>query len=73
MSGETTIVGVPHKIAVLDYRLADSLLALGTPPYAMTTYLGDKKLPYIDGKPLDSAVPLGDTPTWRRCCSRDRT
>lgn len=62
LSGETTIVGVPHKIAVLDYRLADSLLALGVKPYAMTTYLGDKNLPYIDGKPLDAALPLGDTP-----------
>lgn len=62
LSGETTIVGVPQKIAVLDYRLADSLLALGVKPYAMTTYLGDKNLPYIDGKPLDAAIPLGDTP-----------
>jgi iron complex transport system substrate-binding protein len=61
LSGETTIVGTPTKIAVLDYRLADSLVALGIKPYAMTTYLGNTNLPYLDGKPLADAIPLGDT------------
>lgn len=60
LAGETTIQGTPNKIAVLDYRLADSLLALGVTPYAMTTYLGETKLPYIDGTPLEDAIPLGD-------------
>ncbi|WP_185923336.1 ABC transporter substrate-binding protein [Brevibacillus brevis] len=34
-SGKTTIKGEPKKIAVLDYRLADSRYALGIKPYAM--------------------------------------
>ncbi|NRS50792.1 ABC transporter substrate-binding protein [Brevibacillus sp. HB2.2] len=34
-SGKTTIKGEAKKIAVLDYRLADSLYALGIKPYAM--------------------------------------
>jgi iron complex transport system substrate-binding protein len=61
LGGETTIVGNPQKIAVLDYRLADTLLAVGVKPYAMTTYLGETNLPYIDGKPLSGVIPLGDT------------
>lgn len=61
LSGETTIIGTPQKIAVLDYRLADTLVALGITPHAMTTYLGDVNLPYLDGKPLSKAIPLGDT------------
>ncbi|MDF2958324.1 MAG: hypothetical protein K0S39_59 [Paenibacillus sp.] len=60
-AGETTLTGTPQKIAVLDYRLADSLLALGLKPIAMTTYLGEINLPYIDGKPLQGTIPLGDT------------
>lgn len=62
LSGETTIVGTPRKIAVLDYRLADSLVALGVKPYAMTTYMGTTSLPYLDGNPLAETIPLGDTP-----------
>jgi len=60
--GTTTIVGEPDKIAVLDYRLADTLLALGITPYAMGTYLGGLELPYVDGDPFAGAIPLGDTP-----------
>jgi iron complex transport system substrate-binding protein len=61
MAGETTIVGTPQKIAVLDYRLADSLLAVGVKPYASTTYLGTINLPYLDSKQLEGTIPLGDT------------
>jgi len=62
MVGETTIEGEPEKIAVLDYRLADSLLALGITPYAMTSYLGDTNIEYIDGNPLKDAINLGEEP-----------
>jgi iron complex transport system substrate-binding protein len=62
LAGETTITGTPQKIAVLDYRLADSLHALGVKPHAMTTYLGSTALPYIEGSPFSQAIPLGDTP-----------
>ncbi|WP_248926165.1 ABC transporter substrate-binding protein [Paenibacillus hamazuiensis] len=62
LGGETTIEGTPQKIAVLDYRLADSLLALGIKPYAMTTFLGSTELPYVDGNSLSNVIPLGDTP-----------
>ncbi|HEY2491790.1 MAG TPA: ABC transporter substrate-binding protein [Paenibacillus sp.] len=48
------------KIAVLDYRLADSMLALGMKPYAMTSYLGETDLEYMDGKPLPGVINLGD-------------
>lgn len=61
LKGETRIVGTPRKIAVLDYRLADTLVALGVKPHAMTTYLGDVNLPYLDGRPLAETIPLGDT------------
>lgn len=60
LRGETTIIGEPSKIAVLDYRLADSMIALGTKPYAMTTYLGNTDLEYMEGNPLDGVVGLGD-------------
>lgn len=59
--GETEITGVPKKAAVLDYRLADSLIALGVKPYAMTTFLGGTQLPWIDGNPTEGVVSLGDT------------
>jgi len=62
MAGETSIPSLPKKIAVLDYRLADSLLALGIKPYAMTSYLGETDLPYLEGKPLEGVINLGDTP-----------
>ncbi|MCA0756929.1 ABC transporter substrate-binding protein [Paenibacillus sp. N4] len=58
--GKTTITGEPQKIAVLDYRLADTLLALGIKPYAMATYMGKTDLPYIDGEQLADVIPLGD-------------
>ncbi|WP_078577768.1 ABC transporter substrate-binding protein [Salipaludibacillus agaradhaerens] len=58
--GETTIVGTPEKIAVLDYRLADTLIALDIRPHAMTTYLGETNLPYIENTSLEGIVPLGD-------------
>ncbi|MEW9673092.1 hypothetical protein [Ammoniphilus sp. 3BR4] len=62
MAGETTIEGEPQKIAVLDYRLADSLLALGITPYAMTSYMGGTNIEYIDGNPLKDAKNLGEEP-----------
>ncbi|QYR21277.1 iron-siderophore ABC transporter substrate-binding protein [Paenibacillus sp. sptzw28] len=62
LAGETTIEGEPQKIAVLDYRLADSLLALGIKPYAMTSYMGETKIEYIDGDPLKGVKNLGDQP-----------
>ncbi|WP_159887275.1 ABC transporter substrate-binding protein [Paenibacillus puerhi] len=60
LKGETTIEGEPSKIAVLDYRLADSMLALGAKPYAMTTYLGSTDTEYLEGKPLEGVKNLGD-------------
>ncbi|MDO3410263.1 ABC transporter substrate-binding protein [Saccharibacillus sp. CPCC 101409] len=60
LGGETTITGTPQRIAVLDYRLADSLSALGLKPYAMNTYLGDTQLPYMDADALAGVQPLGD-------------
>ncbi|GAA3412554.1 ABC transporter substrate-binding protein [Paenibacillus hodogayensis] len=60
LKGETTLVGEPSKIAVLDYRLADSMLALGMKPYAMTTYVGSIDLEYVEGKPLEGVKKLGD-------------
>ncbi|MDQ0243190.1 iron complex transport system substrate-binding protein [Bacillus fengqiuensis] len=62
LQGETTIDGEPKKIAVLDYRLADSLLALGIKPYAMTSYMGETNLEYLDGNPLKDVKNLGDEP-----------
>ena len=62
LQGETTIEGEPKKIAVLDYRLADSLLALGITPYAMTSYMGETNLEYLDGEPLKDVNNLGDEP-----------
>ncbi|MFS0724972.1 ABC transporter substrate-binding protein [Paenibacillus sp. 1P07SE] len=59
--GMTTIVGEPQNIAVLDYRLSDTLLALGIMPHAMGTYRGSTDLPYIDGEPFADVIPLGDT------------
>ncbi|WP_028612665.1 ABC transporter substrate-binding protein [Paenibacillus harenae] len=59
--GQTVLEDEPKKIAVLDYRLADTLLALGIIPHAMGTYLGETDLPYIDGSPLAKVVPLGDS------------
>lgn len=62
LSGETTIEGEPKKIAVLDYRLADSLLALGIKPYAMTSYMGKTELEYMNGSLFEGVVNLGDEP-----------
>jgi iron complex transport system substrate-binding protein len=60
LNGETPIIGEPSKLAVLDYRLADSMLALGMKPYAMNSYLGDVNLEYVDGNPLEGVKNLGD-------------
>lgn len=61
-AGQTTITGEPQKIAALDYRLADQLLALGIKPYASATYMGSLELPYLDRDALTGVIPLGDTP-----------
>ncbi|MBO0603130.1 iron-siderophore ABC transporter substrate-binding protein [Sporosarcina sp. E16_3] len=60
-AGLTTIVGKPEKIVVLDYRLADQMLALGIKPYASTTYIGSLELPYLDNDALSGVIPLGDS------------
>lgn len=60
-AGQTTIVGKPEKIVVLDYRLADQMLALGIKPYASTTYIGSLELPYLDSDALSGVIPLGDS------------
>ncbi|WP_186670922.1 iron-siderophore ABC transporter substrate-binding protein [Sporosarcina sp. BP05] len=60
-AGQTTIVGKPEKIVVLDYRLADQMLALGIKPYASTTYIGSLELPYLDNDALSGVIPLGDS------------
>ncbi|MED1799925.1 iron-siderophore ABC transporter substrate-binding protein [Brevibacillus porteri] len=61
-SGKTTIKGEPKKISVLDYRLADSLYALGIKPYAMTSYQGETNLEYMEGNPFEGVKNLGDDP-----------
>ncbi|MDF2649693.1 MAG: hypothetical protein K0Q73_5498 [Paenibacillus sp.] len=61
-NGETQIEGEPKKIAVLDYRLADSLWALGIKPFAMTSYMGETNLEYMNGDPLKGVKNLGDEP-----------
>lgn len=61
-AGQTTVTGEPQKIATLDYRLADQLLALGIKPYASATYMGSLELPYLDRDALTGVIPLGDTP-----------
>jgi len=62
VSGETRVIGNPKRIVVTDYRLADSLLALGTKPYGMTSYMGSTELPYLNSNALRGVKNLGDEP-----------
>ncbi|WP_426332733.1 ABC transporter substrate-binding protein [Paenibacillus silvae] len=61
-AGETTIIGEPQKIAVLNWQLADFLLALDIKPYAMTNFMGDTKLEYLEKDALEGVIDLGDKP-----------
>lgn len=62
LNGQTTIPADPQRIAALDYRVSDSLLALGITPVATGSFAGTTDIPYMDGNPLQEAVNLGDTP-----------
>lgn len=62
LKGETTIPTEPQRIASLDYRLTDFLLALGIKPYATVTYPGGGMPPYLDASALEGVQPLGDEP-----------
>ncbi|MEY8743761.1 hypothetical protein [Paenibacillus tundrae] len=46
--GVTKLEGTPNKIAAADYRIMDTLYALGVYPHATTTYGGSTVLPYMD-------------------------
>ncbi|AIQ52166.1 hypothetical protein R70331_12055 [Paenibacillus sp. FSL R7-0331] len=59
--GVTEVSGIPDRIAAADYRILDTLYALGVKPYATTTYSGSVELPYMDKEDQNEAiVPLGD-------------
>ncbi|GGE56485.1 hypothetical protein GCM10011391_39220 [Pullulanibacillus camelliae] len=58
--GDVPVSGHPKKIAITDFRFADSLLALGIKPYAMASYLGSTKLEWLDDKALNGVVNLGE-------------
>ena len=59
--GTTKIEGIPTKIAAADYRILDTLYALGVKPHATTTYGGSTILPYMDEAEQNAAIlPLGD-------------
>ncbi|WP_171056122.1 AraC family transcriptional regulator [Paenibacillus sinopodophylli] len=59
--GVTEITGIPSKIAAADYRILDTLYALGIKPYATTTYGGSTVLPYLEKEVQnESILPLGD-------------
>lgn len=60
LEGETTIPADPQRIASLDYRLTDFLLALGLKPYATVTYPGGITPPYLDASALEGVQTLGD-------------
>ncbi|MCQ4088230.1 ABC transporter substrate-binding protein [Saccharibacillus sp. JS10] len=60
LKGETKIPADPQKIASLDYRLTDFLLALGLKPSASGTYPGGVMPPYIEASKLQDVQPLGD-------------
>lgn len=62
LKGDSTIPAEPKRIAALDYRVADSLLALGITPVATGSFAGTTDIPYMDGNPLKDAVNLGDAP-----------
>lgn len=58
--GEPPKSGLPSKIAITDFRFADSLLALGVKPYAMGSYLGSTTLEWLDPKALEGVINLGE-------------
>jgi iron complex transport system substrate-binding protein len=62
LKGESTIPANAKRIAALDYRISDSLLALGIKPVASGSFVGSTDIPYMDGNPLKEAINLGDTP-----------
>ncbi|WFR60995.1 iron-siderophore ABC transporter substrate-binding protein [Paenibacillus amylolyticus] len=61
-AGETTIIGEPKKIAVLNWQLADFLLALDIKPYARTNFMGETNLEYLEKDALEGVIDLGDKP-----------
>ncbi|WP_338541666.1 AraC family transcriptional regulator [Paenibacillus tundrae] len=59
--GVTKLEGTPNKIAAADYRIMDTLNALGVYPHATTTYGGSTVLPYMDvDQQNPDILPLGD-------------
>lgn len=62
LKGVSIIPVNPKRIAVLDYRIADSLLALGIKPVATGSFIGSTDIPYMDGHPLKESINLGDAP-----------
>ncbi|CAM4037027.1 ABC transporter substrate-binding protein [Saccharibacillus endophyticus] len=60
LKGESAIPASPQRIASLDYRLTDFLLALGLKPYASGTYPGGGMPPYLEPSLLEGVQPLGD-------------
>ncbi|WP_172195292.1 ABC transporter substrate-binding protein [Saccharibacillus qingshengii] len=60
LNGESAIPAEPKRIASLDYRLTDFLLALGIKPYATGLYPGNVAPPYLDEAAIGEAKPLGD-------------
>ncbi|MDQ0172820.1 ABC transporter substrate-binding protein [Paenibacillus tundrae] len=59
--GVTKLEGTPNKIAAADYRIMDTLYALGVYPHATTTYGGSTVLPYMDvDQQNPDILPLGD-------------
>ncbi|NGZ77597.1 ABC transporter substrate-binding protein [Saccharibacillus alkalitolerans] len=60
LKGESIIPAKPGRIASLDYRLTDFLLALGVKPYASATYPGGVMPPYLEASALEGVQPLGD-------------
>ncbi|OWA33293.1 hypothetical protein B9G55_21675 [Saccharibacillus sp. O16] len=62
LKGESKIPADPQRIASLDYRLTDFLLALGLKPHATVTYPGGGMPPYLDASALEGVQSLGDEP-----------
>ncbi len=59
--GTTEVTGIPEKIAAADYRILDTLYALGVQPYATTTYGGSTELPYLEKDIQNASIKaLGD-------------
>lgn len=71
LKGETTIPAEPQRIASLDYRLTDFLLALGIKPYATVNYPGGVMPPYLDASALEGVQPLGDEPNLEAVLGAD--